>query len=68
MALVRGTNTNFPCPVCLVPNKKLCDGVIYDNRTSESMQHVYNTADKMGTIDEREAYLRRYGLRYVKVA
>lgn len=68
MALVRGTNSNFPCPVCLVPNDKLCDGVVYDSRTSKSMQEVYDVAEKMSTADERESHLRGYGLRYVKVA
>ena len=68
MTLVHGTNSNFPCPICLVPNDKLCDGVVYDSRTSESMQQVYNTADKMGTVDERETYLKGYSLRYAKVA
>jgi hypothetical protein len=67
MALTRGTNSNFPCPVCLIPNEKLHDGTVYDSRTSESMQDVYNLAEGMSTAEEREAHLKDYGLRYVKV-
>lgn len=67
MALTRGTNSNFPCPVCLVPNEKLHEGVIYDLRTSESMEGVYNTAGAMRTAKDREKYLKGYGLRYIKV-
>lgn len=67
MALVRGTNSNFPCPVCLVPNEKLHDGVIYDLRTSESMERAYSEAEGMRTAEEREEHLKSYGLRYIRV-
>lgn len=67
MALTRGTNSNFPCPICLVPNEKLHEGTVYESRTSESMQNVYSAAEGMRTAEEREMHLRAYGLRYVKV-
>lgn len=67
MALIRGTNSNFPCPVCLIPNEKLHDGIVYDCRTSESMEEVYKTAEAMSTVERREEYLKSYGLQYIKV-
>ena len=67
MALVRGATSNFPCPVCLVPNGGLHAGTMHALRTSENMQQVYNVACEFSTIDERENYLRGYGLRYVEV-
>ena len=55
MALIRGTNSNFPCPVCLVPNEKLHDGIVYDCRTSESMEEVYKTAEAM-SVEQAVVY------------
>lgn len=67
MALTRGAKAKFPCPVCLVPNEKLHEGVVHDLRTSESMQRVYEMAKGANTSEERETLLKNYGLRYVKV-
>ena len=67
MALTQGTNSNFPCPVYLVPNEKLHEGVIYDLCTSESMEGVYTTAGEMRTAGDREKYLKGYGFQYIKV-
>lgn len=68
MALTRGAKSKFPCPVCLVPSEELHDGVVYDSRTTESMQQVYDTADEMTTAAEREKYLQGFGLRYIEVS
>ena len=67
MTLTRGTNSKFPCPVCLVPNEKLRDGVVYAARTSESMRRVYHEAEGMRTAEERKAHLKQHGLRNIKV-
>jgi len=67
MALTRGTNSNFPCPVCLVPKEEMCKGIVYEIRTTETMEGVYNEAKEMGTAEEREKLLKSFGLRGVEV-
>ena len=51
MALIRGTNSKFPCPVCLVPDSQMSDGSTHPLRTSENTQKVYNEAQKMSSTD-----------------
>ena len=67
MALNRGSKSNFPCPICLVPNEELHNGTVHEARTSESMQNVYRVAEGMRTVEERKEYLKGYGLRPIKV-
>lgn len=67
MALIRGTNSNFPCPVCLVPGEGMCKGSVGVLRTTKHMKRVYHEADKMDSAQLREDYLKGYGLRYIQV-
>ena len=67
MALTRGKDSGFPCPVCLVPGNQMCTGAVGDLRTTESMQQIYNRADSMSSADEREKLLKSYSLRHVQV-
>lgn len=67
MALIRGTNSKFPCPVCLVPGDELCKGRVYALRTTETMEKVYDEACQMSTASERNNHLKGYGLRYAQV-
>ena len=68
MALIRGINSHYPCPICLVPAKDLSDlSKIYPLRTTEKMKEVYETAQGAGTIAEKEVMLKEYGLRNVEV-
>jgi hypothetical protein len=68
MALIRGINSHFPCPVCLVPAEKLSDlSLSFPLRTTETMRAVYETANKADSAAEKEAILKEYGLRDVKV-
>jgi len=68
MALIRGINSHFPCPVCLVPAEKLSDlSLSFQLRTTETMRAVYETANKADSAAEKEAILKGYGLRDVKV-
>lgn len=67
MALVRGANSNFPCPVCLVPKEELCKGAEYPHRTTETMSQVYYTADGADSAKAKEDLLKSYGLRGVEV-
>jgi len=68
MALIRGINSHYPCPICLVPAKELSDlSKIYPLRTTEKMKEVYETAQRAGTIAEKEVILKECGLRDVEV-
>jgi hypothetical protein len=67
MALTRGTNSDFPCPVCLVPKEEMCKGVVYALRTTETMKEVYNEAMEVETAKEKEEILKSAGLRGVEV-
>jgi hypothetical protein len=67
MALVRGTNSNFPCPVCLVPREGMCKGVVHDPRTTETMSQVYHEAEEMSSAEAKEVLLKGYGLRGIEV-
>jgi len=68
MALIRGINSHYPCPVCLVPSEDLSDlSKIYPLRTTEKMKEIYDTAQEADTIAEREVILKEYGLRNVEV-
>jgi hypothetical protein len=49
MALIRGANSNFPCPVCLVPRGEMCMGGMSTGWTTETMKKVYDEAMKMKT-------------------
>lgn len=66
MALIRGTNSKCPCPICLVPDTQMSDGSTHPLRTSEDMQKIYNEAQKM-TSGRRDEHLKTYGLCNVKV-
>jgi hypothetical protein len=67
MALTRGSNSNYPCPVCLVKKEKMCKGRVYAARTTQSMKKVYKKASKLKKAKEREKCLKEYGLRGIKV-
>jgi hypothetical protein len=68
MALIRGINSLFPCPVCLVPGDKLSDlSVTFPLRTTEAMKAVYEEANNAPNAAEKEAILKESGLRDVKV-
>ena len=68
MALIRGLNSLFPCPVCLVPGDKLSDlSETFPLRTTEAMKAVYEEANKAPSAVEKEAILKDSGLRDIKV-
>jgi hypothetical protein len=67
IALIRGTNSKFPCPICLVPNDQLTN--LTDKfalRTTELMKKVYDEAQLLN-LTEREQLLKEHGLRNVEV-
>ena len=67
MALIRGSNSDFPCPICLVSKEKMCKGRVYAVRTTKTMKEVYKKASKLKTVKDRETHLKKYGLRGIKV-
>ena len=68
MALVHGLNSLFPCPVCHVPGDKLSDlSETFPMRTTEAMKAVYEEANKAPSVAAKEAILKEFGLRDVKV-
>ncbi|KIM45701.1 hypothetical protein M413DRAFT_430427 [Hebeloma cylindrosporum] len=69
MALIRGLNSHFPCPVCLVPDKELSDlSKTFKLRTTQDMKAVYEKANEAVTAGDKEVILKEYGLRDVKNA
>ncbi|KAF9565919.1 hypothetical protein CPC08DRAFT_629091 [Agrocybe pediades] len=66
MALVRGQNASFPCPICLVPKEEIPNlSTTYPNRTSATMQAAYAEAQTMNSKD-KEKSLQSVGLRDVR--
>lgn len=66
MALVRGLNSNCPCPICLVPSTKLYDlSTTYPTRTVEDAKAFLELylRDRVAG----EAILKEHGLRPIVV-
>ncbi|KAF8152414.1 hypothetical protein B0H34DRAFT_861710 [Crassisporium funariophilum] len=67
MALIRGRNGHFPCPVCLIPGECLSNlSQTYPLRTTETMKAVYERAQEVRTVAEKEHILKGYSLCDVK--
>lgn len=68
MAAIRGTNSNHPCPHCLVANESLCDMTLKSTLwTSEAVEAVYKLVVH-AKADAREIALKAVGLRPVEVS
>lgn len=68
MALIRGINSHYPCPVCLVPADKLSDlSKTFKLRTTQDMKEVYEKANQADSVASKESILKGSGLRDVKV-
>ena len=68
MALIRGINSHYPCPVCLVSADKLSDlSKTFKLRTTQDMKEVYEKANEADSVANKEIILKGYGLRDVKV-
>uniref|UniRef100_A0A8H7Y2E1 Uncharacterized protein n=1 Tax=Psilocybe cubensis TaxID=181762 RepID=A0A8H7Y2E1_PSICU len=66
MALIRGTNSNFPCPRCLVPHENLTDfTTIYPLRSAKEMGDIFDEAQELNKTDA-DKLLQMYGLRNVE--
>ncbi|KAK0216357.1 hypothetical protein IW262DRAFT_1464893 [Armillaria fumosa] len=67
MALTQGCNTKFPCNVCLVPLEELYQAdETYTLQSSAEAQKIYEEAAKIRSATKRNAFLKTFGLRFVK--
>jgi hypothetical protein len=67
MALTRGVTSLYPCPVCLVPREELSNLFQrFPVRTTSCMREIWEEGQRLN-LGEREAHLKQYGLRDVKV-
>ena len=67
MALIRGQNCDFPCPVCLAAKAELAKGKMGNLQTTESMKEIYDQAAEIQSTEERNGFLQGYGLRFIEV-
>ncbi|KAJ3500219.1 hypothetical protein NLJ89_g9890 [Agrocybe chaxingu] len=66
MALIRGTRSRHPCPICLVPEAQLSNlSEVYPLRSTDEMKNVVETARQLRAA-EREEVLKDHGLRNVE--
>lgn len=67
MALIRGINSSFPCPICLVSGAELSD-LLQPIKLckTEDMKQIYNEAQAL-PAGEKDTKLKGYGLRDVEV-
>ena len=67
MALIRGTNSKFPCPICLVPLEELSNlSSDFSLRTKENMRKLFQEAQELNAA-ESESLLKSQGIRDVEV-
>lgn len=68
MTAIRGIKGLYPCPVCLVPQDKQGDHTeIYDLRSTESMQEIFEDARSQTTREAEEGLLKAVSLRPIQV-
>jgi hypothetical protein len=68
MALIRGYQGLFPCPVCLVPAEKLADtNLVFARRTAKNAKMLIKRASKASTKAQKEEILKSQSLRDVQV-
>lgn len=69
ITLIRGLNSKFPCPVCLVPGDELTNlSTNFPLRTTSEMRQIYESSlDPDLSAAQREEILKSYGLRGVEV-
>lgn len=64
MALIRGKDSLFPCPRCLVPNEKQSDlSLTYLPRDPAQTLDILYQATKLNTKTAQNQLLKQYGLR-----
>ncbi|KAF8875181.1 hypothetical protein BD779DRAFT_1701646 [Infundibulicybe gibba] len=68
VALTRGAQSHFPCPICYIPSDKLSDlRVKYKRRTAKGTRAILREAAKHSKTDA-ERLLQQRGLRHIQNA
>ncbi|KAJ7686006.1 hypothetical protein B0H17DRAFT_1169830 [Mycena rosella] len=68
MALIRGLQGLYPCPMCFVPWNEQSDlSTVHPMRTGHGSQQILEEAQAKRTAAEREEHLKDHGLREVEV-
>ncbi|KAJ7757236.1 hypothetical protein DFH07DRAFT_868144 [Mycena maculata] len=66
MALIRGLQGLYPCPICFVPWNEQSDlSAEHPLRTGSESQHIVEQARELRTAADREEHLKDHGLRDV---
>ena len=69
MALIRGTNSKRPCPICLVKAEELVDIRSTSMlRTAFGMQQLVEKARRISRASKRDKLLSKFGVREVDVS
>jgi hypothetical protein len=69
MALIRGVRSLFPCPICLVPQDLQWDlSKEFPLRTQADSRNIFLEAMDKPNVEQRDAHLKKYGLRAVEVS
>lgn len=69
MALTRGANALYPCPICLVPKKEIINlSATHPLRTTATMRQAWLNSREIETAAGRDEALQQYGLRDVDVS
>ncbi len=67
MVLIRGGNSLFPCPICLVPHDKLVDiSCSWPKRSKEKTERLVENVMNSRTTDAAEEF-KNQGLRPIRV-
>lgn len=67
IALIRGVNSKFPCPVCLVPGDQLINlSTDFPLRISSEMKKIHESTKELN-IGQTDEILKAFGLRDVEV-
>ena len=68
MALIRGLQSNFPCPICLIPKDQLSKLQVFPARDQAQSRAIVSSARDASSVKERERVLKEYSLRNVDVS
>jgi len=69
MALIRGTTSKRPCPICFVGADELSDITkTWPLRTAVNTQDILQQAHNIQSVTERERLLSEHGIRDVGVS
>jgi hypothetical protein len=69
MALIRGLNAMYPCPICYVPWQEQSDlSTENPHRVAQDSERLIQEARALRTAAEREELLKDNGLRDIEVS